>query len=122
MNGRGEDVAVINAAPDDVFRNDAGRCDLTVNRLRRILLPALLAAGLALPTASVFAQNSPIMPKFSLQGDQKRPLTPEEQERQKRLDAEYKAATSKIPDQKRADPWADVRPAPSASAAKKKQQ
>jgi hypothetical protein len=121
VNGKGEDVAVLNAASEDVFRNNAGRWDLTVNRLRRILLPALLAAALALPAASVFAQ-SPLAPKISLQGDQKRPLTPEEQERQKRLDAEYKAATSKIPDQKRADPWADVRPAPSASASKKKQQ
>jgi hypothetical protein len=114
---------VISAAPDDVFRNNAGRYDLTVNRLQRILLPALLAVALALPAASAFAQDiNPLTPKISLQGDQKRPLTPEEQERQKRLDAEYKAATSKIPDQKRADPWADVRPAPSASAAKKKQQ
>jgi hypothetical protein len=113
---------VTNAAPDDVFRNNAGRCDLTVNRLRRILPPALLAAALALPAATAFAQGNPIMPKFSIGGEPKRPLTPEEKERQKRLDAEYKAATSKIPDQKRADPWADVRPAPSASASKKKQQ
>ena len=120
MIGRGEGVAVIDAAREDVFRNDAGRCDLTVHRPRRILLHALLAAALALP-ASAFAQ-SPLSPKISLQGDQKRPLTPEEQERQKRLDAEYKAATSKIPDQKRGDPWDDVRPAPSASASKKKQQ
>jgi hypothetical protein len=119
--GRGEDVAVIKAALGDVLRNNNGRCDLTVNRRPRILLRALLAAALALPAASAFAQ-SPLAPKISLQGDQKRPLTPEEQERQKRLDAEYKAATSKIPDQKRADPWADVRPAPSASASKKKQQ
>jgi hypothetical protein len=107
---------VIDAARKDVFRND-----LTVHRPRQILLRALLAAALALPAASAFAQ-SPLAPKISLQGDQKRPLTPEEQERQKRLDAEYKAATSKIPDQKRSDPWVDVRPAPSASAAKKKQQ
>ena len=107
---------MIDAARKDVFRND-----LTVHRPRQILLRALLAAALALPAANAFAQ-SPLSPKISLQGEQKRPLTPEEQERQKRLDAEYKAATSKIPDQKRSDPWADVRPAPSASAAKKKQQ
>jgi hypothetical protein len=36
------------------------------------------------------------MPSFSLQGDKKRPLTPEEQERQKQLDNDYKAATKKI--------------------------
>ena len=123
MIGRGEGVAVIDAAREYVFRNDAGRCDLTVHRPRRILLRALLAAALALPAASAFAQDiNPLSPKISLQGEQKRRLTPEEQERQKRLDADYKAATSKIPEQKRADPWADVRPAPSASAAKKKQQ
>jgi hypothetical protein len=118
--GRGGGVAVIDAARKDVFRKDAGRCDLTVHWPRPIVLRALLAAALALPAASAFAQ-SPLSPKISLQGDQKRPLTPEEQERQKRLDAEYKAATGKIPDQKRGDPWEDVRPAPSASAAKKKQ-
>jgi len=121
--GRGEDVAVIKAALGDVFRNNTGRCDLTVNRRSRILLRALLAAALALPAASTFAQDvNPLSPKISLQGEQKRALTPEEQERQKQLDAAYKAATSKIPDQKRADPWGDVRPAPSASASKKKQQ
>jgi hypothetical protein len=115
---RGEGVAVIDAAREDVFRND-----LTAHRPRQIVLRALLSAALALPAASAFAQDvNPLSPKISLQGEQKRRLTPEEQERQKRLDADYKAATSKIPDQKRADPWADVRPAPSASAAKKKQQ
>jgi hypothetical protein len=123
VNSGGEDVAVINAALEDVSRKNAGRCDLTVHRPPRILLRTLLIAALALPAASAFAQDvSPLSPKISLQGDRKRPLTPEEQERQKRIDAEYKAATSKIPDQKRSDPWADVRPAPSASAAKKKQQ
>jgi len=118
----------MNAVREDVFRNNAARQVLaqqvlalckSAGKLLRVLLPAVM---LTLPATGVFAQGNPIMPKFSLQGDQKRPLTPEEKERQKRLDAEYKAATSKIPDQKRADPWADVRPAPSASASKKKQQ
>jgi hypothetical protein len=58
---------------------------------------------------------------MSLQGDKKRPLTPEEQERQEQLDKDYKAATSKTPDQNAKDPWADVRPAPTAAAPKKKQ-
>jgi hypothetical protein len=69
-------------------------------------------------------------PSMSLQGDKKRPLTPEEQERQKQLDNDYKAATSKIPDQTANDPWAAIRPAPSTpspktptiAGAKKKQQ
>jgi hypothetical protein len=53
--------------------------------------------------------------------DKKRPLTPEEQERQKQLDNDYKAATKKIPEQKAYDPWADVRPTPTVPAPKKKQ-
>jgi hypothetical protein len=59
------------------------------------------------------------MPKISIGGEQKRALTPEEQERQKRIDADYKAATSKIPAQKAPDPWADdVRQAPASSGQK----
>jgi hypothetical protein len=117
-----KEVGVMNAVREDVFRNNAAQQVLALcksaGKLLRVLLSVVV---LALPATNVFAQGNPIMPKFSLQGDQKRPLTPEEKERQKRLDAEYKAATSKIPDQKRGDPWADVRPAPSASASKKKQ-
>src|SRR6516225_908269 len=60
----------------------------------------------------------PIMPKISIGGEQKRALTPEEQERQKQIDADYKAATSKIPAQKAPDPWADVRQAPASSGQK----
>ena len=82
--------------------------------------------AVALLTTSAFAQMP--MPKMSLQGDQKRPLTPEEQERQKQLDNDYKSATSKIPDQKANDPWAAIRPStpgpktPTVPAPKKKQQ
>ena len=78
-----------------------------------------LAGALALLTTSASAQMP--MPSFSLQGDKKRPLTPEEQERQKQLDNDYKAATKKIPEQKANDPWADVRPTPTVPAPKKKQ-
>ena len=96
MIGRGKGVAVIDAAREHGFQNDAGRCDLAVNRLRRILLLALRSAALALPAASVFAQSS-LSPKISLQGDQKRPLRRKSKNGQKRLDAEYKAATSRFP-------------------------
>jgi hypothetical protein len=65
-----------------------------------------LAGALALMTANASAQT---LPKINLLGgDQKRPLTPEEQEQQKKLDDNYKAATNKIPNQKANDPWADV--------------
>jgi hypothetical protein len=87
------------------------------------LLSLLLAAALVLSPTMAFAQDggggNPIMPKFSIGGEQKRKLTPEEQERQKQIDADYKAATSKIPTQKTVDPWGDVRQAPPAASAHK---
>jgi hypothetical protein len=87
----------------------------------------LLAAALALLTGSASAQPaqtemSPLVPGISLGKEQKRSLTPEEQERQKKIDEDYRAATKKIPEQKANDPWADVRPAPTTSAPKKKVQ
>jgi hypothetical protein len=85
----------------------------------RTLIGLLLAAAFALPPPSALAQDGGIpMPKFSLGGEQKRKLTPEEEEQQQKIDADYKAATRKIPDQKTTDPWADVRQAPSAPGQK----
>jgi hypothetical protein len=66
---------------------------------------------LPLLSGSAFAQQNPLMPGMHLQREEKK-LTPEEQERQKQIDADYKAATKKIPDQNAADPWASVRPTP----------
>ena len=80
-----------------------------------------LAGALALVTTTSASAQMP-MPSISLQGDKKRPLTSEEQERQKLLDDDYKAATKKIPEQKANDPWAAIRPTPTAPAPKKKQQ
>ena len=54
--------------------------------------------------------------------NQKRLTPAQERERQKKLDADYKAATNKIPDQKANDPWAVVRPSPAVPAPNKKQQ
>ena len=90
----------------------------------RIFVPA--AAIVALLAGAAYAQNSsgnPLTPSFSLGGDQKRKLTPEEQEKQNELDNAYKSATNKIPDKKTgSDPWAAVRPSAPAPAPKKKQQ
>ena len=91
---------------------------LTQSGWSKFLLPAV---ALALLTGSASAQN-PLMPSVSLGKEQKRQLTPEEQERQKQLDQDYKAATKKVPDQKATDPWASVRPTPTVAAPKKKQQ
>jgi|SRR5690242_2100603 hypothetical protein len=93
-------------------------------RWPRTLLGLVLAAAVALPGARALAQEGGgggggiPMPKFILGGEQKRKLTPEEEEQQKRIDADYKAATRKIPDQKSADPWADVRQSPAGSGQK----
>ncbi len=92
-----------------------------LGRSSRALLGLLLAAGLILPSGRAPAQDGGggiPMPKFTLGGEQKRKLTPEEEEQQKKIDADYKAATRKIPDQKAADPWADVRGAPAGAGQK----
>jgi hypothetical protein len=109
----------MNAAREDVCRRSVAERDTAHEKWLRMWLGVVLAAALALPGTSALAQSSPIMPKFSIGGEQKRPLTPEEQERQKQIDADYKAATSKIPAQKgRPDPWADVRQGPAVSGPK----
>jgi hypothetical protein len=95
----------------------------SVQKLLRVLLPA---AVLTLPAAIASAQDvsggggglNPLSPKISIGGEKKRVLTPEEQERERQIDADYKAATSKIPAQKALDPWADVRQAPASSGQK----
>ena len=75
--------------------------------IRKLLL---LTGALVLLTERASAQM-PGMMNQPMQKEQKH-LTPEEEERQKQLDKDYKAATGKIPDQKAADPWATVRPTP----------
>jgi hypothetical protein len=85
------------------------RNDLTKRLWSKVLL---LVVMLPLLSESAFAQSNPFMPKMSLGEKEKKQLTPEEQEQQKQLDADYKAATKKIPDQKTADPWGGVRPTP----------
>ena len=65
-----------------------------------------LAGALALMTTYASAQGSPTRGQHI--------LTPEE----KQIDNDYKAATSKIPDQKPNDPWGAIRPAPSTPSPK----
>jgi hypothetical protein len=109
----------MNAAREDVYRRSVAERDAAREKWLRMLLGLVLAAAFALPGTSALAQSSnPIMPKFSIGGDQKRALTPEEEERQKQIDADYKAATSKIPARKAPDPWADVRQGPAGSGQK----
>jgi hypothetical protein len=105
--------------------SEAGRDPAVGKRLRRLLC-LIVAAAVALPTVSALAQDTgggggggnPLMPKFQLGGEQKRKLTPEEQEQQTKIDADYKAANNKIPNRKAPDPWGDVRQAPSGAGQK----
>ena len=108
----------MNAAREDVCRRSVAERDAAREKWLRMLLGLVLAAAFALPGTSALAQDNPFMPKMSIGGEQKRPLTPEEQERQKQIDADYKAATSKIPARKAPDPWADVRQGPAAPGPK----
>jgi hypothetical protein len=53
--------------------------------------------------------------------DEKRSRTKEQQDYDKAIDRDYQSTIKKIPDQKKSDPWGDIRPAPPAAAAKNKQ-
>jgi hypothetical protein len=108
----------MNAAREDAYRRNVTTRDAARERLVRTLLGLVLAGAFALPGVSARAQSNPLTPKISIGGENKRVLTPEEQERQKQIDADYKAANSKIPAQKAPDPWADVRSAPAGSGPK----
>src|SRR6516162_1311005 len=107
----------MNSAQEDACQRGVAGSDAAHEKWLRMLLGLELAVTFALPGANALAQRSPIMPKFSIGGD-KRVLTPEEEEREKQTDADYKAANSKIPARKAVDPWADVRQAPAGSGEK----
>jgi hypothetical protein len=100
----------------------AARNHLTQGVWSKLLL---LSVALSLLSGNAFAQiggpssssgSNPFMPGMSLGGKEQKQLTPEEQEKQKQLDADYKAATKKIPDQGGADPWGGVRPTPTGKS------
>jgi hypothetical protein len=74
-----------------------------------------------MPTGSASAQQLGPGINTTLQKEPKQ-LTPEEQKYQQDLDKNYKAAQKKIPVQKQADPWADMRSAPTSSTSKKSPQ
>lgn len=107
----------MNAAQEDVCQRGVAGRNAVHEKWLRTLLGLVFAATFALSGGSALAQ-SPILPKISIGGEHKRALTPEEQEREKKIDADYKAANSKTPAQKAPDPWADVRQAPAGSGQK----
>jgi hypothetical protein len=83
-----------------------------------MLRKALYAGALlVLLTGSASAQISVPGIKLNNSGPQ---WTPEEQEKQQRIEDAYKRTMEKIPDQKKSDPWGGVRQNPT-SASKSKQ-
>jgi hypothetical protein len=84
-----------------------------------MLHKAIVAASiLLLMTGAVSAQMP--QPGVHLKDD-KPSRTKEQKEYDKAVDRAYQSATKKIPEQKKSDPWADVRATPPA-AVKNKQQ
>jgi hypothetical protein len=97
---------------------------MNIASMARYVLHTVIAAAAVMTflTAPAAAQANPMMPHFSLGGDTKRKLTPEEQQQQDQLDSAYAAAKKKIPDAKAPpDPWADVRSTPSPASQSKQQ-
>ncbi len=81
----------------------------------------MLLAAAALPAAALAQvgppgsnQEAPLFqtPGLDLGGNTQRTYTPEEQERMKEIDKDYRATLKKLPDKPQAyDPWAGARPA-----------
>ena len=80
---------------------------VTWNSLCTLIGAAAVAALLTGPASAQFK------PAITLNPDASRPLTPEEQEKQKAIDDKYKATMQGIPDKKApADPWGNIRATP----------
>ncbi len=98
----------------------SGRCrpiSAGASPARRVLRNVLGAGAiLALLSGAASAQ---MIPGINL-GNSSPQLTPEELEKQKRIEDEYNRTMEKIPEKKAADPWGVVRQNPS-SASKAKQ-
>jgi hypothetical protein len=91
---------------------------------KTLCILACAGASLLLLTAAASAQGVTLGDNgvgFSpFKQQDKKPLTQDEVDKQRKLDDAYKAATNKIPDQKTNDPWAVVRPSGPTPTAKKK--
>jgi hypothetical protein len=75
-------------------------------------------------TLAIVAASAQMVSPRSIRGDDK-PFTTEELKELKEhraVDREYRSAIKKIPNQKKSDPWGDIRTTPPPAAAKNKQQ
>lgn len=77
---------------------------MTLARKTVLAGASILAAGviLAWPVAPALAQGVNIMPEVKTK-------TPEERERERRIEEAYKAKLRSIPDAQAADPWSGIR-------------
>jgi hypothetical protein len=83
--------------------------------LRKIIHATLIVL---LMTGAVSAQMQ--KPGVTLKND-KPSRTKEQKEYDKAVDQEYQSAIKKIPEQKKSDPWGDIRSTPAAAAKNKPQ-
>lgn len=84
-----------------------------------MLHKAIVATSvLLLMTVAVSAQTSP---ELHFKPGDKPSRTKDQKEYDKALDRAYQSATKKIPEQKKSDPWADIRSAPPTTAKNKQQ-
>jgi hypothetical protein len=67
------------------------------------------------------AASAQIKPGVTLKDD-KPPRTKQQKEYDKAVDQEYQSTIKKIPEQKKSDPWGDIRTTSPPAAAKNKQQ
>jgi hypothetical protein len=89
----------------------SARNDLTDGLWSKLLL---LATALALLSGSASAQMGGGKPPGA--GPPDTGPTPLEQQRQKQLDNDYRAASKNIPNQKPKDPWGDIRATPTGKS------
>ena len=86
----------------------------------RLVRTVGLAVGFAVAAASPFVR--PVMaqqgPSMAIPLNQDEAKSPEEIEKQQKIESDYKATIKKIPDAKANDPWGNMRSADTATSAK----
>jgi len=82
----------------------------------RTLSSGALRAGIVLLLLTGAASAQLPMPGITLSPDRSRVLTPEEKEKQKAIDDQYRATIKQIPDKRTSDPWGNMRSTPADSS------
>jgi hypothetical protein len=85
-----------------------------------MLYKAIVATSVLLLMTGAVSSQMP-NPTLHLNGEKPSRIK-EQKEYDKEIDRAYQSATKKIPEQKKSDPWGDIRLTPPTAAAKNKQQ